>query len=303
MNDVQAARERVQHSFALKKERAASHLWQDIGILIFMSAMFCSCVTIGMAPSWLLAMELILFAFMCFGILLAAYHFRYLAVAEAGAQVLVYTVYVIYQHHINMVAYHWTHFVWLFLPPVSIGSMLLYQTNISRTELLNETLSNQMEDLVLIHPLTGLYNTRALYIDLERGMSYAKRNNLELSLICIELRYANELKHAMSHHQFDQLRQTLAQCIEDTLRLEDRVYSTGEDTGALAAILTCGSAGATVVKQRILDAVNRSTLFEQIVNQSLRVDLRIAFLQYDPQTIQNATEFKKKVDNELQYDV
>lgn len=303
MNDVLTTRDHVQNSFKLKMQRNTSHLWQDIGILFFMAAMFCSCITIGMAPSWLLTMEVILFAFMCFGILLAAYNFRYLAVAEAGAQVLIYTVYVIYQHHINLVDYHWTHFVWLFLPPASIGSMLLYQANIYRTELLNETLSKQMDDLVLIHPLTGLYNTRALYIDLERQISYAKRNKLELSLICVELRYASELKHAMSQYQFDQLCQALAQCVEDTLRLEDRIYSTGEDNGALTAILTCGAAGAAVVKHRILDAVNRSTLFDQIVNQSLRVDLRIAFLEYDPETIPDAIAFKHKVDNEMQYDV
>ncbi len=72
MNDVLTTREHVQNSFKLKMKRNVSHLWQDIGILFFMAAMFCSCVTIGMAPSWLLTMELILFAFMCFGILLAA---------------------------------------------------------------------------------------------------------------------------------------------------------------------------------------------------------------------------------------
>lgn len=295
-------REKVQKSYALRQKRKNGRLIQDVGILLLILSMFFAVISSTFAPDYLLVPELIMFAAACAGLLLAAYSFRYLAVIEAGLQVLIFVAYILFRHRVESMPIHWSCYAWVFLPLLGVGAMLLFQAMNYRNEQMNQILMQQMDDLVLIHPLTGLYNARALYLDLQRQMAYASRRKVDLCLMCIELRYGGELQKILTTSQFSQLLQTLAHVIENALRLEDKVYMMDDD-GSMALILGCSAEGAMVVKNRIKDTVAKSELFHQIVNQALRVDLRIGFLQYDSNAVSSAMEFQQKVKNELQYDV
>lgn len=286
----------------IRQQRKSNLFLQDLGILAFLLCMFAVAAVIAFSKESLLVQELVMFAVTCAGVLLAAYNSRYLAMAMVGAQELVYTVYVIFQHRSSGISISWSSYVWLFLPLLAVGSMLLYQSRNYKIIMNNEAIYNQMEELILIHSLTGLYNLRALYIDLERQMAYARRNNIDITLLCIELRYAQELRQLLTEDKFEKLLQTLAQCVEDAVRIEDRVYSTN-DEGGFAVILSCDRAGAEVVRRRIDNTIETSKLFDQVVEQALRIDLRAAALTYDAETMANSSEFVQKTMNELQYDV
>lgn len=295
-------REHVLKSTELKNEIRKGRTIQDVSILLFVVSMFISSVIMLMAAESVRIPQVVLFIASCFSILLAAYSYRYIAVMSAGTEILVFAVYMLFQHYANGLEIHWTCYVWLFLPIIFVATMLLYRYLGYKMELNNDILSTQMENLVLIHPLTGLYNLRALYIDLERQMAYSKRNNLNITLLCIQLRYARELQSMLTTNQFEQLQQTLARCTEDALRVEDRVYSV-DDQGSLAAILTCDAPGALIVKNRIKHKVQETDEFYDGKSRAIKIDLRIAYLQYNPETIGNAIEFRQKAENELQYDV
>lgn len=299
MNNI---RENVLKSTKLRNDIKKGRTIQDISILLFVVSMFVSAVIMLMAAESVRIPQVVMFIASCFSILLAAYSYRYIAVMSAGTEILVFTVYMLFQHHSNGLEIHWTCYVWLFLPIIFVATMLLYRSLGYKMEINNDILATQMENLVLIHPLTGLYNLRSLYIDLERQMAYAKRNNLCITLLCIQLRYARELQSMLTASQFDQLQQTLARCTEDALRVEDRVYSV-DDQGSLSAILTCDAHGALIVKNRIKSKVQNTNEFYDGNSRALRIDLRIAYLQYDPENISNAIEFRQKAENELQYDV
>lgn len=286
----------------LRQKRKSNLLQQDLGILAFLMCLFAVVVVVAFSSEELLVQQLVMFAFTCAAVLLAAYNFRYLAMAAVGAQELIYTVYVIFQHRSNGVTIVWNNYVWLFLPMLTVGAMLMYQSRNYKILLNNEAIYNQMKDMILIDSLTGLYNLRALYIDLERQMAYAKRNNLKITLMCIELRYSQELQQILNEDKFEKMLQGLSQCIEDAVRVEDRVYATSE-AGGFAVMLTCDRQGAEVVRGRIQNSVEKSKLFDQIVGQALRIDLRIAMLEYDSASIANSLEFVQKTMNELQYDV
>jgi len=155
----------------------------------------------------------------------------------------------------------------------------------------------------MIEPLTGLYNFRSMCNDLERQIAYSYRNSLDLTLMIIKLKYEAELKKILSTRNYDTLKQRLAGILEDSIRLEDKIYAI-DDKGSVAIILTCDAAGATIVRQRIHNALSVKDAFAKITDAPIKVETRSAFVQYNKAEGRiNAMEFIQKVESELQYDV
>jgi GGDEF domain-containing protein len=298
-NEQNTSAQGMQELAARKK---IGYLMQDIGMLFFLGSLFVASVATALGPESARVESCIMFAVMAGAVLLAAYKFYYLAIATAAVQVVVFSVYRIYQSVANHVSIGWTAYVWVIVPLTAVASMLMFQQLNFRLENANEVLASQMESLILVHALTGLYNQRALYRDLERQISYSKRNKLNISLLCIQLRYADELKQILTRMQFERLQQNLATFLEDCLRLEDQLYAM-DDNGYYIAMLTCDAAGAAVVKRRILSNLDKAELLGSEQKNAVRVELRMAFLQYDAEKIANVFEFKRKAESELQYDV
>jgi GGDEF domain-containing protein len=90
--------------------------------------------------------------------------------------------------------------------------------------------------------------------------------------------------------------------VQNTLRLEDRVYSIDQE-GSIGIIYFCDASGAQAIRNRLLHAVERKDAFAGITEKSIRVEVRIAFAEYDPSFGTDAIPFFRKVESELQYDV
>ena len=282
-------------------ERRKSSLIQDLGLLLFLSAVGGAAATIAMAGDRQ-ATDLVMFALTGAGALLAAYRFRYLAAGLTGLQVLTFAAYTLFRSLTQGISVVWLDYVGLFLPLAANAGMQLFTGSIYRIERANELLGEQMESVVLLDSLTGLYNMRALYIDLERQMRFATRNQMPISLMVIRLRHAEELHAIVNRRRFERLIQTLGEVLSGCVRLEDRCYSIDNQAGEFAILLTCDKSGAELVRRRIENACAQKDAFAGIMDKAIRVDLRIACVQYE-EGIPNAIEFKRKVDSELQYDV
>ena len=72
----------------------------------------------------------------------------------------------------------------------------------------------QIKGMVLLEPITGFYNLKSMYMDVERQIAYSRRNNLPFSLMVIELCYAHELQEILTAVQFDMLKKKLAESTE-----------------------------------------------------------------------------------------
>ncbi len=181
--------------------------------------------------------------------------------------------------------------------------MQLFVYGNKQTELENDVLREQVEELVLINPLTGLYNLRSLYIDMKKQIAYAERNQISLSLMIIKLRYEPELRNVLSRRSYEAVLQKTADIVVDAVRLEDRTYSI-DNQGSVGVILTCDQAGSEFVKKRIKARIENPESFQGIVNSAIRVEVRIACLQYQEENHgSDLVDFKQKVESELQYDV
>ena len=285
------------------RRRRRDTIIQNLGLMVFLFGVVAAAMTVGLSDDGSRTTYLVMFFVMCAGVWLAAYRFRYMAVVVGGLQILIYTVCELYQAIGNGKRFAQADYVWLVLPVCCIAAMILFVHNVYKAERLADVLEDKIRNMEVIEPVTGLSNLRSLYMDLERRMAYARRNDLELTLMIFELRYYQELKSIMSGSEFAELKRRMGRLVEETLRLEDRVYAI-DDRGSLGIVCVgCGKDGADIVRNRITAVLSETERFEGIMDRGLRVDVRVGCCSYDREEIRNAIEFKQKVESELQYDV
>jgi diguanylate cyclase (GGDEF)-like protein len=167
----------------------------------------------------------------------------------------------------------------------------------------NQVLKQQVEELIMIDPLTGFYNLRSMFMDIQTQISYAERNGKAISLMIIKLRYLKELKSVLKKAQYDEVRVRLAKIVVDTVRLEDRVYVIDEE-GSLGVLLTCDRNGAKLVEGRLRKKLDDPAAFDGIAQTSIRVEVKIGSLQYKKEEFErDAILFKERVEEEVEYDL
>lgn len=194
-------------------------------------------------------------------------------------------------------------FMWLILPAMCVVGVILYVKRYNPLMLENALLKKQIAELVMIDPVTGLYNLRSMFMDIQTQISYAERNNSPISLMILRLRYPAEMKKVLKSSQYEKVVKQLSLLIVDTVRLEDRVYSIDEN-GGFGIILTCDKEGTKIVEKRLRDKLDDPKWFEGISDKQIRTEVRIGYLQYDKTKYnRNANNFKDDVEEEVNYDV
>ncbi len=195
-------------------------------------------------------------------------------------------------------------FLWVILPAMCVVGCAFYVKRYSPLTLENALLKKQIAELVMIDPVTGLYNLRSLFMDIQTQISYAERNNSPISLMIIRLRYPAEMKKVLKTNQYEKVVKRLSLLLVDTVRLEDRVYSIDEN-GGFGIILTCDREGTRIVEGRLRKKLDDPKWFAGITDkQQIRTEVRIGYLQYDKSKYnRNANEFKDDVEQEVSYDL
>lgn len=290
----------VNDQIRAKNRRA---LMEDVGLLFFLAGILAGAMLVGFSESEALRMEnLVMFLILAGGVLLAAYRFHYLAIILCAVQTCFYAAYKIYMGFMLGNAISLSCYAWLLVPMFTIAAMVVFMRSTYQAEVIAEMLEKQLHEQVMVDRVTGLYNLKSMYIDLERQIAFSKRNFVPLTLLLLELRYKDELASILTDSQFDQLRVILVQQLEDSIRLEDRLFALDEE-GRMGIICTCDKAGAEIIKRRIIERMEKTGDFRRILNRALRVELRFGIYEYQEGTVANAIELKKKAENEMQYDV
>jgi len=277
-------------------------LTQDVGLLAFLISIFASVAVACTGSSELLAENAGMLFLTVTAIVLVTFSKDMAAFVLICSQLIGYTAYKIFLLYASGVLIQAISYLWLFLPFAAAGSMKLFCYGRQRLELENIMLKSQVEELVMVDVLTGLYNLRSFYYDIGRQISYAKRNELPLTLMIIKLRYGQELQNVLSKNQYDMVKQRLVQIVTDAVRVEDRLYSIDKE-GGLAAVLTCNETGAALVSGRIHSRVGEKGAFDHIADASIKIDVKIGYVQYLESMGDDMTNYKKSVEKELQYDV
>lgn len=285
------------------KKRATGYLIQDLGLVLFLLCVGVMAMAVGNADQSLQLEFVIMLLATFLAIMLAGFKLNSLSIVASGFAILTYTAYKVYCSYAYSDEIALLCYVWIFLPIASVGAMQMFIYGSRQTEMENDVLKEQVEELVMINSLTGLYNLRSLYNDLQKQTAYAERNGMNVCLMIIRLRYEQELRNVLSRSHYEALIQKMAQTVVDVVRVEDRTYSL-DNKGTIGVILTCDQEGSEYAKKRIKSALEKPDTFQGITDGAILVEVQIAGLQYDKEQYGNdMISFKQKVESELQYDV
>ncbi|HKM21282.1 MAG TPA: GGDEF domain-containing protein [Lachnospiraceae bacterium] len=285
------------------EKRTTGYLFQDVGIFLLLGTILASTLVVANVSEGLFMESMVMMLAIFIAMLFAAFKMSSLAIITAGFQVLAYSVYKLFMSYAYGASIEWICYAWIILPIAGVGSMIMFVSGSHRTETENDILKEQVNELVMVNALTGLYNLRSLYNDMTKQISYTERNHLPLSLMIIKLKYEPELRKVLSRSHYEALIQKLSVLVTDAVRIEDRIYSI-DNNGSVAVLLTCDKKGTEFVVRRIKAAVSDKDAFAGITEEAIKVDVKVATMQYVKEEFgEDVILFKQKVENELQYDV
>ena len=226
-----------------------------------------------------------------------------MAVIVAAVATIVFAGIKIYSIMVLQKAFPAISFLWIILPALCVVGIALYVKRYTPLTLENALLKKQISELVMIDPITGLYNLRSLFMDIQTQISYAERNDSPISLMILRLRYPAEMRKVLKTAQYEKVIKQLSLLVVDTVRLEDRVYSIDEN-GGFGVILTCDKEGTKIVEKRLREKLADPKWFEGISDKKIRTEIKIGYLQYEKAKYnRNANLFKDDVEEEVEYDL
>lgn len=275
---------------------------EDIGISVLLIALFSATIVDSLGGEFLFTENLVMTIVTFVAVLLAAIRVTNIPAIIAGIATVSYIAYKLYQMFAQGGIIEGLSYLWIAIPGLAVLGMALFSKGIQRLQRDNNVLSKQVEDLIMIDPLTGFYNLRSMYMDIQTQISYAERNNTYISLMIIRPRYRKELKDVLKKEQYEKVIVTFSKIIYETVRLEDRVYSLDSD-GTVGVLLTCDRQGAKLVEKRIRTKIDNTNAFDNIAKKPIRMEIQLGFLEYKKEYNRDAIKFKSLVEEEVAYDI
>ena len=273
---------------------------EDIGISVLLIALFSATIVDSLGGEFLFTENLVMTIVTFVAVLLAAIRVTNIPAIIAGIATVSYIAYKLYQMFAQGGIIEGLSYLWIAIPGLAVLGMALFSKGIQRLQRDNNVLSKQVEDLIMIDPLTGFYNLRSMYMDIQTQISYSERNNTYISLMIIRPRYRKELKDVLNKEQYEKVIVTFSKIVYETVRLEDRVYSLDRTVGVL---LTCDRQGAKLVEKRIRTKIDNTNAFDNIAKKPIRMEIQLGFLEYKKEYNRDAIKFKSLVEEEVAYDI
>ncbi|MGN0253550.1 MAG: diguanylate cyclase domain-containing protein [Lachnospiraceae bacterium] len=275
---------------------------EDIGISVLLIALFSATIVDSLGGEFLFTENLVMTIVTFVAVLLAAIRVTNIPAIIAGIATVSYIAYKLYQMFAQGGTIEGLSYLWVAIPGLAVLGMALFSKGIQRLQRDNNVLSKQVEDLIMIDPLTGFYNLRSMYMDIQTQISYSERNNTYISLMIIRPRYRKELKDVLNKEQYEKVIVTFSKIVYETVRLEDRVYSLDSD-GTVGVLLTCDRQGAKLVEKRIRTKIDNTNAFDNIAKKPIRMEIQLGFLEYKKEYNRDAIKFKSLVEEEVAYDI
>ena len=277
-------------------------LLQDLGIFLFIMCVLAGALITALAGKDLLYQHVALMMCMLGIALLVVLRAQTAGTVLTAVSLMVFTVYKLYSRIALHTPIELTAYAWPMILLGVLGGTNMFISLYASIEGINGVLNRRIDELTVMDPLTGLENMRSLVNSLRRYMAFSERNGTDMGLMIIRLRYAEEIRKVLSRQQFNDLRTMLANVIQNALRVEDRVFSM-DDAGSMGIIFFSAEAGASIVKQRLINAVAGKDMLPGLVGQKLAVELSVVWKMYRPELAKDAMRMISEVENEFAYEV
>ncbi len=285
----------------MKDNRYEGKMQHDVGMSIMFAALFLGALVLSRSDSDLFTENILMTVAVFIIALTAAYQFVTLSIVLAAVTTVTYIGIKIFFKVSEGSDFLPLSMLWMIIPGLTVFGSALYVRGQKKLQIENTLLKRQVEELVMIDPLTNLYNLRSMFMDMQTQVSFAERNNQHLSLMVIKLVYNEELKRALKKDQYEQVLIRVSKYVVSTVRLEDRVYAI-DDKGSLAIILTTDKAGCRSVVERLNRKLEDPEAFADIASRRIRVEVNIGYLEYNKEEFKrDARLFLSKVEEEADF--
>ncbi len=286
----------------MKSNKYEGKLLHNIGISIVLTMLFICTLITSRAGEDLFVENIIMTIAVFIVVMLTMFQFVTLSIVLVSVTTVTYIGIKIFLMVSEGTEIEPVSYLWLLVPGLTVLGGVLYIKGFGKLQNENALLKRQVEELVMIDPLTNLYNLRSMFMDMQTQVSFAERNNQHISLMVIKLKYHDQLKKVLKKNQYEQMLIKVSKYVVDTVRLEDRVYSI-DDMGSFAIILTTDADGCKSVILRLRNKLDNAEAFMDIAEQPIRVEVKIGYLEYKKEEFQrDARLFLSKVEEEADFD-
>jgi diguanylate cyclase (GGDEF)-like protein/PAS domain S-box-containing protein len=169
--------------------------------------------------------------------------------------------------------------------PVYDGERRLYgRVYISQDVTDRNAYQRRIEEMAYRDFLTSLPNRRALYEEAQRALSFARRRELEVALLFIDLDGFKDINDALGHPAGDLLLQYVASRLQATTRKEDILARLGGDEFALL-LYDCDATGARSAAERVLQGLREPAFEVRRTRIHLQASVGIAVYTGGPKSV------------------
>lgn len=279
-----------------KKLKYTGKAAYDLGTVLIFCAFVIASIVMANCGKELYKENLVMVAVTFTAAILAAFRVINAAMILAAIQTVIFigikVASVVSSDDINKVS-----FGWIVVPMLLVIGYSFVNRGKVELERSQEVMSEQINELIMTDPVTGLYNLRSMYMDIQTQISYAERNGKQICLMILQPKYVDEMKTVLKQKEFEEVVIRMSKVVCDTVRLEDRVYSIDSE-GSFGVILTCDLAGSKLVEERLTNKFSDKSLFAGVVNNNeIRVNMQLGCVQYDEKLNRDAIKFKQMAQN------
>lgn len=149
-----------------------------------------------------------------------------------------------------------------------------------------------LQTIAITDGLTGLYNYRHFFDELHREMGRARRHNIPLALLILDIDHFKDFNDTFGHVRGDEVLRTVARVLQENIRGSDLAARYGGEEFAVI-LVGAGTEQAQRVAERIRRCIAHFTFHG---NSSITVSIGVASLDLDAETAEVPQSFAHRAD-------
>ncbi|MGQ2374669.1 GGDEF domain-containing protein [Companilactobacillus zhachilii] len=282
------------------KNDEKSSLYQDIGLLIFISLFSATAILMALTGDILLN---VLYLFGTLIIMMITYFFGLLpSLISNLVFIAIQVVAMIYQYSSKTNQISWQLSFWMIIPillSLALYSMTQNQITLQKA---NGELRTSLIERGAFDEQTNLRTTVAYIEDIAVFAETNRRFNIPVTTAIIKIRYFDDLKRMMSREQLKDLLKLATDTIKEETRTNDVTYLLNNEDPTWAILLYTNDKGAQIATKRIKAGFEKNIEADNSLN-TMAITMVVGIASWNAETMKTPYDLMNAGIHETQYDV
>lgn len=282
------------------KNDEKSSLYQDIGLLIFISLFSATAILMALTGDILLN---VLYLFGTLIIMMITYFFGLLpSLISNLVFIAIQVIAMIYQYSSKTNQISWQLSFWMIIPillSLALYSMTQNQITLQKA---NGELRTSLIERGAFDEQTNLRTTVAYIEDIAVFAETNRRFNIPVTTAIIKIRYFDDLKRMMSREQLKDLLKLATDTIKEETRTNDVTYLLNNEDPTWAILLYTNDKGAQIATKRIKAGFEKNIEADNSLN-TMAITMVVGIASWNAETMKTPYDLMNAGIHETQYDV